>query len=443
MTWENGYIGKIPASDWLNVPFDVRRMPEPANEIFGDEKTPNLTASYQTIAAQYQIPQMAYFHAFDTETKVSSRIPIDTHSIEKGYIKAKINQSERLLELTRTGVSDSELSKYVFDDAMRLSEQVIVRANLLKNELIATGKCTIKENNLDLTINYGVPDSQTAYEVDFSKDADVPAQIQAIIDDATDAGIVINALYTSRKNLTKIRSHASVQKAINGNSSVGALVTNTQLNAYLNDEFGITQVITNDNVYNSESKTGTDGRPVVTTKRYYPADKMTFLSIPSNGRIGTGLWGDPPEAVNPLMSTTTTGTSPYIYITQWTENDPAVLWTRAGALFVPVLYNPSALFIATVKNADGTDLSKLSVGSLELSPSFDSATTSYTATTSNASNAISATASDPNATVTIKNGSTTITNGGTATWTTGTNTVTVTVSNGAKSKVYTVTVTKS
>ena len=350
MNWENGIIGKIPAEEWLKVPFDVRRMPEPANEIFGDEKTENLTASYQTIASQYQIPQMAYFHAFDTETKVSSRIPIDTHSIEKGYIKAKINQSERLLELTRTGVRDDELFRYTFDDGMRLAEQVIVRANMLKNEVIATGIATIKENNLNLTINYGVPENQTDYELDFSKGADVPAQIQAIIDDATDKGVTINGLYTSRKNLTKIRSHESVQKAINGVKSVGALVTNTQLNAYLNDEFNIIQVITNDNVYNAGNKIGTDGRPIVTTKRYYPADKMTFLSIPANSRIGTGLWGTPPEALNPLMSASTTSVSPYIYITQWTENDPAVLWTRAGALFIPVLYNPSSLFIATVKN---------------------------------------------------------------------------------------------
>lgn len=350
MNWENGIIGKIPAEEWLKVPFDVIRMPEPANEIFGDEKTENLTASYQTIASQYQIPQMAYFHAFDTETKVSSRIPIDTHSIEKGYIKAKINQSERLLELTRTGVRDDELFRYTFDDGMRLAEQVIVRANMLKNEVIATGIATIKENNLNLTINYGVPENQTDYEFDFSKGADVPAQIQAIIDDATDNGITINGLYTSRKNLIKIRSHESVQKAINGVNSVGALVTNSQLNDYMNDEYGITQIITNDNVYNAENKIGTDGRPVVTTKRYYPADKMTFLSIPANGRIGTGLWGTPPEALNPLMSASTTSVSPYIYITQWTENDPAVLWTRAGALFIPVLYNPSSLFIATVKN---------------------------------------------------------------------------------------------
>lgn len=352
MNWENNYIGKIPASDWLTIPFDVRRNPDPSDMIFGDEKTENLTARWKTISSQYQIPQMAYFHAFDTETNITRRIPVDTHSIEKGLIKSKINQSERLLELLRTGVSNNDLFQYVVDDAMNLSEQVNTRTKVAKNEVLSTGKFTIKENNLNLTIDYGVPSDHTDYEIDFAKDADVPAQLQAIIDDATDAGIVITGVYTSKKNLTKIRSHASVQKAINGVNSVGALVTNSQLNAYLNDEYGITQVITNDNIYNADNKLGADGRPIITTKRYYPADKMTFFSLPSNGRIGTGLWGNPPEVLNPLISTTSTGVSPYIYITQWTEDDPAVLWTKASALFVPVLYNPSSLFLATVKNSD-------------------------------------------------------------------------------------------
>lgn len=354
MNWENNYIGKIPANDWLNIPFDVRRRPTPENIIFGDEKTENLTARWQTIASQYQIPQMAYFHAFDTETHITSRIPIDTHSIEKGLIKTKINQSERLLELSRTGVSNNDLFKYVIDDTMNLAEEIVTRTGAAKNEVLSTGKCTIKENNLNLTIEYGVPSDNMAYEIDFAKDADVPAQLQAIIDDATDAGVVLTGIYTSKKNLTKIRSHASVQKVINGNNSVGALVTNTQLNAYLNDEFGITQIITNDNIYNAGSTLGTDGRPVVNMKRYYPDDKMTFFSTTSNGRIGIGLWGNPPEALNPLMNATTGGASPYIYITQWTENDPAVLWTKASALFVPVLYYPSALYIATAKNSDTT-----------------------------------------------------------------------------------------
>jgi len=89
-----------------------------------------------------------------------------------------------------------------------------------------------------------------------------------------------------------------------------------------------------------------------------------------------------------------------------------------------------------------TTLSALTIGSLVLSPTFDPTKTSYTATTTNSTDNITATATDSDATVAIKNGTTSVTSGSAASWTTGENTVTVTVTNGSESKVYTVVVTK-
>lgn len=295
---------------------------------------------------------MAYFHAFDTEAKTTYRKPIDKHNIEKGLIKVKMNTSERLQTLLNSGVRNDALFRYTFDDIMNLSTQVVTRTKIAKNEVLATGKTTIKENNLNLTIDYGVPASNTNYEIDFAQDADVFAQIQQIIDDAIEKGVVLTGIYTSKKTLSQMRSHKSVQKAIGGTNAVGALVKSAELRNYLSEEFGINTVITNDNIYNADNKLTSAGKPSVTTKRYYPADKITFFSTVSTGKIGTGLWGDPPERLNNLMSTKTSSESPYIHISQWTENDPAVLWTKASAVFVPVLYNPSALFIATTKNSD-------------------------------------------------------------------------------------------
>ena len=79
---------------------------------------------------------------------------------------------------------------------------------------------------------------------------------------------------------------------------------------------------------------------------------------------------------------------------------------------------------------------------MELTPTFASGTTAYTATTTDDANAVTATATDQDADVEIKLGSTEIENGGDATWEAGENTLTVTVSNLGKSTVYTVTVTK-
>ena len=88
------------------------------------------------------------------------------------------------------------------------------------------------------------------------------------------------------------------------------------------------------------------------------------------------------------------------------------------------------------------DLSGLAIGSLTLTPEFDSSVISYTANTTNATNTVTATAKDSRATIEIKNGETIVQNGSAATWSDGTNTLTVKVTNGSATKTYTVTVTK-
>lgn len=96
-----------------------------------------------------------------------------------------------------------------------------------------------------------------------------------------------------------------------------------------------------------------------------------------------------------------------------------------------------------ISGAGTAKLSALTIGALALTPSFNADVTSYAVATENASDVVTAAATDPNATVTIKNGDTTVTNGSTATWSEGENTLTITVTSGTVTKVYTVTVTKS
>lgn len=356
MKWENDVFGKIAQKDWIDIgAVEPTRQSDPIDGLFGDEKTENLVAAWESIAAEYQIPMMAQFHGFDTEAKVTFRQPIDVHNIEKGLIKVKINQSERLRALTGRGVTaEDSLYKYVLQDGIRLADQVVTRTKVAKNELMATGKVTIKENNLDLTVDYGVPSDQIGYEIDFADDAevDVLGQIQAIIDAAKGKGVVINGLMTSGAMLSKIRKNAAVQTAINGNVGAGALVRLSALREFLSEEFGITTVVTNDLTYGSTYSIGANGRPEIAQKRYYPANKITFFSTNPGGRLGVGLWGNPPEADGGnFYPTDTDSVQPYVFITQKQEWDPAVLWTKASGLFMPVLYNPNSLFIATAKQS--------------------------------------------------------------------------------------------
>ena len=354
MVWEDGIYGRVKREDWIDVGATVpTRQSDPIDGLFGDLKTDNLVAKWESIASQYQIPVMAQFHGFDTEAQTTFRIPIDTRSIEKGLIKVKINQSERLRALKRSGVEgDQALYNYVLDDGIRLADQVVTRTKVAKNELMATGKVTINENNLDLTVDYGVPAAQTALTIDLTLDADIASQIQAIIDMALDQGVTITGMMTSRKNLAKIRNNSHLQTAINGNIGAGQLIGKAALESYLEEEFGIRTIITNDLTYGASAKIGADGRPVITQKRYFPENVVTFFAGNPGGRLGVGLWGNPPEVdmgqFNPVGPS---GVDPYVYISQWMETDPAVLWTKASGLFMPVLYNPNSLFIATVSDS--------------------------------------------------------------------------------------------
>ena len=354
MLWEDNIYGKVRNEDWLAIGSQVpTRQSDPIDGLFGDEKTDNLVAKWESIAAEYSIPMMAQFHGFDTEAKTTFRVPIDVHNIEKGLIKVKINQSERLDALTRTGVvGDQSLYNYVMDDGIRLADQVVTRTKVAKNELLATGKVTIKENNLNLTVDYGVPSSQTGFTLDLSASADIPSQIQNIVDSALAVGVVLNGIVTSRVNLTKMRQNTAIQKAINGNIGAGALVTNNALFAYLESEFGISIVRTNDLTYGADATINqSTGRPSIVSKKYFPADKVTFFATNATGRLGTGLWGDAPEyRASKFYDVSTSSVNPYVYIMQWMETDPTVLWTKASALLMPVLYNPNSLWIATVDN---------------------------------------------------------------------------------------------
>lgn len=343
-------LGMIPQAEWLDVGFNVTRPNDPLDVLIGDERTSNIMAAWQSIASEYQIPIMANFHGFDTEANKTFRVPINTHNIEKGLIKVKINQSERMRELIRSGVREDQLNEYVLNDGVRLADQVVTRSKVAKAEMIANGKMTIKENNLDLTVDYGVPADQLDISIQLGADDDIPGQLQDLMDKASDKGVTLTGFVTARRNLTKLRQNKAIQGAINGALMQGALVSRTALDAFLEDEFGLTTVITDDLTYGIDDGFDEAGRPKVKQARYFPKDKISFFAANPGGRIGTGLWGDPPEIDLPgFYPTNASGESPFVYVTQKMEWDPAVLWTKASGLFIPVLYNPNSLWTAKVQ----------------------------------------------------------------------------------------------
>jgi len=349
----NETLGMLNPADTLTTGFQtVARPNDPLEGLFTDQTTPNLVATYHTMASEYSIPQMAQFHAFDVPAQKSIPAPIDEHNVEKGLIKVKRNTTELLRQLTGRGVTaESELYNAVMDFAGDLSNQVVTRAKVARAELLATGKVTIKENDIDITVDYGVPAANLAKTLDLGAGAteDPATQIQELVDEAADKGVTLTGMICARSTLTKMRQNAAIQKAINGVNMQGVLVTNAQLRAWLDDEFGIQTVITDDLSYSLPYTMGTDGRPVVSSKRYFPKNVVTFFGTSNGMRLGAGLWGVPPEVdLASYYEGGVTNRDTYVYISQWSEKDPAVLWTKASALYMPVLFNPNSLYVAKV-----------------------------------------------------------------------------------------------
>ena len=352
-------LGMVSQPDLLTTGFNVTRPSDPIDGLFDDELTDNLVARWNYIANEYQIPQMAQFHGFDTVAQKSVRAPIDQRNIEKGLIKVKRNTSELLYELQGRGVNtERALYDYVMEDINTLADEVVTRTKVAKNELMATGKVTISENNLELTVDYGVPAENVALELDFGPgaDKDIPAQIQDIIDMAADKGVTINGLLCARSALSKMRQDAAVQKAINGMYMQGVLVTQQALLSFLESEYGITRVVINDQSYSTPwTVDDSTGRPLTNTTRYYPKNKISFFGTGNGMRLGSGLWGIPPEEQIARfgVETGSSAVNPYVYVTQWAEKDPAVVWTKASGLFMPVLFNPYSLYVATIIETAG------------------------------------------------------------------------------------------
>lgn len=336
-------LNLISDSDRLDFSqnFSVTRPAYIGDRIFPDQKTESLKAEYLRLADGATIPTMATVHAFDTEAEIGTRPALEKTEVEKLLIKRKINQTERMRQLTENGVyADDAVVRYVFDDMRLMAESVKARTEVAKMEVLATGKMTIKENNLDMTVDYGVPTANTGFKIDFGADADIIGQIQAIADKAASSGHALSEMVLGTKILRKLATNKGIQALVYGTVGAGTYVTAEKLRSLFTDLFGFGQITTNDLRYKVQAANGAEK-----SQRFFPEDKVAFLSNGTAASFGVGLWGVTPEEAE-YGQYNEKSASQFVTITQWATPDPVAVWTKASGLFIPVLPDPNALFIA-------------------------------------------------------------------------------------------------
>lgn len=313
-----------------------------------DMKTRNIMAEYLVQAAGTTLPVMATVHALDTEAEIGSRPTLDKVEVKKFLIKRKINQTEALQMYADYGsASDDETVRYTLNDMARMSEAVKTRTEVAKMEVLYSGKMTIKENNVIDEVDYHVPAENMAFTFNWTTaDADVLGDIQEVVDAASDAGFSVTGILTSGKINRYISTNKGVQTAIFGTAGVGVLPDRTRMQALFDQQFGFSNIMVNNEKYGIQRAGG-----AIESKRYYKDDKITFLVQAPAGTVGVGLWGVTPEEAE-YGQYNEKSQNQFITVTQWATPDPVAVWTKASGMFIPVLPNPKALFVATVTLAN-------------------------------------------------------------------------------------------
>ncbi len=301
--------------------------------LFAPRKTDNLKVTMSRIMEGGNLPVMAQFHAFDTEARIGDRTNYKTIEAEKLLIKEKLNQGERV-GYYLTGVTNEEaIKEFIFDDMGNLAKRVLTRAEVANMQVLADAKIDVNENNFRTVVDYGLPAENRIAVSGWNTDThDIIGDLNKIKSMAMAKGQIIDKALTSSKVIGYMMKNKAILSSFANNMNGNILTPNALLNWVYNN-FGIA-FVTNDGVYKT-SATGTD------INRFFPDDVISFFGGTS---FGEGLYTTTPSELYGEANQT----NGFVAFNTWKSQDPAGVWTKAEAVYLPVPKNIDGLFICTV-----------------------------------------------------------------------------------------------
>lgn len=287
--------------------------------LFAPVKTGNVKIAYEQLVEGGDLPVMAQVHGLDTEARIGERPNYTKIELEKLLIKEKLPTSERLAYFLRNGGRDSQVVRYIFNDAANLISRVLTRTEVANMELLSTGKITINENNAKFEVDYGFSSDNRVTLSDWSNPAHgIIADLVTVQKKAQKKGFNVVRAITSSTVIGYMLANTEIQGFW---ANKVAPLTQTALLSWLNDYFGI-EFVVNDDVYKVNVNDSA-------CKRFFDEKAICFLS--TRGALGQGLYGETPEEIqlpNTLSRSLCT-------LTMWEEKDPAITWTKATGVYLP------------------------------------------------------------------------------------------------------------
>lgn len=296
--------------------------------LFPERKQPSL--KLDQLSGGSRIPIAASIHDFDTEAEIGSRIA-NKQELELSLIKRKMQLKETdiiALENPRTPAEQAYVVGQVYNDIDSLVQGVRARVEAMRMEVLAAGQVTVKENGLNFTLDYHVPDEHkealTGTNVWTNENSDPLADIERWID-ALDTKPT-RAL-TSRKIYRALATHPKIIAAIFGKDS-GRVVSQADLDAFM-ETHGYPVIRTYDEKYKVQEANGK-----YTTKKYFPENKFAMFN---DDLLGETLYGPTAEETrltrDPAVDTTLVSN---VLASVYDETrDPVGTWTKAVATALP------------------------------------------------------------------------------------------------------------
>lgn len=300
------------------------------DSLFPKSKSMNLEAEMAKVVEYGTMPVMAQVHALGTETRIGDRTNFEKFSFEKFLVKEKLLQTERMRQVLGNRANRDEIIDFIYNDAANLISRVLTRQEIMRAELLYSGKITIDENNFKTEVDYKVPAKNfIALNGWNNPDHDIIGDIEKVRKLARSKGYRVVRAITSSTMIEYITQN----KGILGYWSMATVpATESRILSWLNDNFGI-EFVTNDEMYKTSAN-------ATSARRFWDENTITWLT--TRGVVGRGLYG----YTNEELDLDDTRESMYVTVTQWKEPDDVRIWTKASSIYAPVLADPNGLFIS-------------------------------------------------------------------------------------------------
>lgn len=280
---------------------------------------------YRFYAGGAGLVDAATYRAEDAETPIGARRGAMRVSGELPPVSRKIRMGEYdRLRLRR--VSDEVLRQSVLDDAVTMTQAVAARLELARSEALFTGELVLNENGVVATVDYGRTSSHnaTASTVWSTTASATPiTDLLAARELIRDAGGEPDFLAMNSQTYGEMIATAQVKNLATG-VVTPSIVTDASVSQIL-AAHGLPPVT----VYSARVSVAGTSTKVLADGKVILADRS---------QLGATLSGVTAEQIE--YAGDVQGMEPGIFAMSWKNPDPVSVWTKAGAIALPVLANP-------------------------------------------------------------------------------------------------------